>query len=190
MEVEVKVDEKRWYVIRCYSGNEKKAKKHIDSEFTKMGLYESAVARMVIPTRKEIYVKNGKKVNRDVNFYPGYVLIETTMSPDVQHVIKNAPGVMSILGSKDSKSKEEKPEPLKEDEVRRILGKIDDAVDNPSNKIDFIIGENIVIAEGPFASFNATIEEINEDKRRLKASIKIFGRKTPVEIDFSQVVKQ
>lgn len=186
MESEIKVDEKRWYVIRCYSGNEKKAKKHIDSEFIKLGLYEGAVSRMVIPTRKEIYVKNGKKINREVNFFPGYVLIETNMSADVQHVINNAPGVMSILGSKE-KSKE-KPEPLRENEVLRILGKIDDA--ETTTKIDFVVGENIVISEGPFASFNATIEEINEDKKRLKASIKIFGRRTPVEIDFSQVVKQ
>jgi transcriptional antiterminator NusG len=189
METEVKVEEKRWYVIRCYSGNEKKAKKHIDSEFTKMGLYESSVTRMVIPTRKEVYVKNGKKVNREVNFYPGYVLIETNMSGDVQHIIKNAPGVMSILGSKDNKSKD-KPEPLREEEVRRLLGKIDEATDTTTTKMDFVIGENIIIAEGPFANFNATIEEIIEDKNRLKVAVKIFGRKTLVDINFTQIVKQ
>jgi len=177
--------ELKWYVIRCYSANEKKAKKHIDSEFNKLGMYEGAVSRMIIPTRKEMYIKNGKKISREVNFYPGYILIETTMTPDVQYVIKNSPGVMSILGNDD------KPEPLRAGEVRRMLGKIDEIGDSGiETDVNFIIGENIIISEGPFTSFNATIEEINEEKKKLKVSIKIFGRKTPVEIDFSQVVKQ
>ena len=179
------IDQMRWYVIRCYSGNEKKAKKHIDHEFMEQNLYDKHVTRMIIPTRKEVYIKNGKKISRDVNFYPGYVLIETNMSPEVQHIIKNAQGVMSILGSKDA------PEPLRDDEVKRILGKIDDLNEASENiKSYFIVGESIIITDGPFANFNATVEEVNEEKKKLKASIKIFGRKTPVEIDFTQVTKQ
>lgn len=182
---ELKVDELRWYVIRCYSGNEKKAKKHIDSEFNKMNLYESTVKRTVIPMRKEVYVKNGKKINRDVNFYPGYVLIETKMTPDVYHIITNAPGVMNILGSKKW------PEPLKEEEVRRILGKIDEDKEiGVTTKIDFMVGENILISDGPFANFNGTIEGINLEKKRLKVGVKIFGRKTLMDIEFTQVIKQ
>ena len=139
---------------------------------------------MVIPTRKEVYVKNGKKINREVNYYPGYILIEAVLDPEIQHIIKETAGVISILGTKD------KPDPIRPEEVRKILGKIDELSDTgDSSTMDFIIGENIVISEGPFASFNGCIEEINEEKKRLKVSIKIFGRKTPVEIDFSQVVK-
>jgi transcriptional antiterminator NusG len=172
-----------WYVIRCSSGQEKKAYKHIDAEFKKQNLYES-VKRMIIPTRKEVYVKNGKKVNREVNYFPGYILIETEMGPEIQHIIKETTGVISILGSKD------KPEPIRPEEVRRILGKIDDLNDEEASaKLDFVVGENIVISEGPFANFNAVIEEINAEKKKLKVGIKIFGRRTPMDIDFSQVIK-
>lgn len=182
--METTVDEMKWYVIRCYSGNEKKAKKGIDHELLKQNLYETHVARMIIPTRKEVYVKNGKKISRDVNFYPGYVLIETNMSVEVQHIIKGAQGVMSILGSKD------KPEPMSKEEVKRILGKIDDLKeDGEKSKSYFVMGESVVITDGPFSNFNATVEEINDDKKKLKVAIKIFGRKTLVDIDFTQVTR-
>lgn len=177
-------NEMKWYVIRCYSGKEKKAKKHIDSEFLKQNLYEKDVKRIIIPIRKEVYVKNGKKINREVNYYPGYVLIETNMSSEVQHIINNAQGVMNILGTKD------KPEPLKEEEVKRILGKIDNFEDEgTTTKSNLIIGENVIITDGPFSNFNAVVEEINDDKKKLKVAIKIFGRRTPVDIDFSQATR-
>jgi len=177
------MEEMKWYVIRCSSGQEKKAYKHIDSEINIQKINET-VKRMVIPTRKEVYIKNGKKVNREVNFYPGYILIETYMTPDIQHIIKETKGVISILGTKD------KPDPIRPEEVKKILGRIDILSDDGETaKMDFVVGEGIVISEGPFANFNATIEEINEDKKRLKVAIKIFGRRTPVEIDFSQVIK-
>lgn len=173
----------KWYVIRCSSGQEKKAYKHIDAEFKKQNLYE-VVKRMVIPTKKEVYIKNGKKINREVNYFPGYILIETEMGPEIQHIIKETSGVINILGSKD------KPEPMRTEEVKRILGKIDNFVEEgTSTNLEFIIGENIVIADGPFANFNAIVEEVNYDKKKLKVGIKIFGRRTPVDIDFSQVIK-
>jgi transcriptional antiterminator NusG len=180
--------EMKWYVIRCSSGQEKKAKKHIESELNNQNLNEF-VSRLVIPTRKEVYVKGGKKVSRDVNYYPGYILIEADLTGEIQHVIKETSGVISILGSKDKHGKDI-PETIRPEEIRKILGKIDDlAEDAASSKFNFIIGENIVIADGPFSNFNGTVEEINEDKKRVKVAIKIFGRKTPVELEFSQIVK-
>jgi len=180
--------DKKWYVIRCSSGQEKKSKKHIETEFNRQNLNDF-VNRMIIPTRKEVYVKNGKKVNREVNYYPGYILIEADLTPEVQHVIKETSGVISILGSKEKGGKDH-PEPIRPEEVRKILCKVDATVEEgDSIKMDFVVGENVVIAEGPFSNFNATIEEINDEKKKLKVSIKIFGRKTPMDIDFSQVVK-
>lgn len=182
------MEESKWYVIRCASNQEKKVKKHVESEINKQGLNEY-VSRLIIPTRKEIYVKNGKKVSRDVNYYPGYVLIEADLNEQLQHIIGDTNGVINILGSKDKNGKN-KPEYLREEDIKKILGKIDELKDSDDKfQIDFIIGENVIISEGPFVNFNGTIEDINLDKKKLKVSIKIFGRKTPVELDFSQVIK-
>ena len=182
------MEDKKWYVIRCSSGKEKKAKKHIESEIEKQNLSE-LVSRLIIPTRKEVYVKSGKKVSRDVNYYPGYVLIEANLNVEIQHIIKETSGVLSILGGK-TKDGKDKPEPLRNDEIKKILGKIDDSLDeSEGTKLNFVIGENVVISDGPFTNFNGTVEEINEDKKRVKVAIKIFGRKTPVELEFSQIIK-
>lgn len=182
------MEEKKWYVIRCSSGQEKKAKKHMESEFANQNLNEF-VSRLIIPTRKEVYIKGGKKVSRDVNYYPGYILIEADLTGEIQHVIKETSGVISILGTKDKNGKDI-PEPIRPDEIKKILGKIDDSLDaESSSKFDFIIGESVIIADGPFLNFNGTVEDINFDKKRVKVAIKIFGRKTPVELEFGQVVK-
>ena len=176
------MEEMKWYVIRCTSGKEKKAKKHIEDEVVKKNLNES-VSRLVIPTMKEMYIRNGKKVNREINYYPGYVLIEANLKPELRGVIKETQGVINILGTKEN------PSPIRDEEVKRILSKIDNLKDESSSKIDFIIGESVIISDGPFTNFNASIEEINEEKKRLKVGIKIFGRKTLVDIDYSQVIK-
>jgi transcriptional antiterminator NusG len=182
------MEEKKWYVIRCASGKEKKAKKHIENEINKQSLQEY-VSRLIIPTKKEVYVKSGKKISRDVNYYPGYILIESNLKGEIQHLIKETPGVLSILGGKNRDGKD-RPEPLRQDDIKKILSKMDDLLDAEiGTKFNFIIGESVVIADGPFANFNGTIEEINEDKKRVKIAIKIFGRKTPVELEFSQIVK-
>lgn len=182
------MEEMKWYVIRCASGQEKKAKKYIEGEINSQNLNEF-VSRLIIPTRKELYIKNGKKVSRDVNYYPGYVLIEGCLNEQIQHIIGNTNGVINILGSKDKKGKNN-PEYLREEDINKILGKIDESKEVETQyKIDFIIGENVIISEGPFINFNGSIEEINTDKKKLKVSIKIFGRRTPVELDFSQVIK-
>lgn len=178
------MSELKWYVIRTTSGWEKKVKRYFEMEIEKFGLKER-VSQIVIPTHKEFYVKGGKKISREVNYFPGYVLMETDMCGEFTGILKNTPGALHFLGSKGGP-----PEPLRESEVIRILGKIDELKEKPEIlKNSFIIGENVIICDGPFANFNATVEEINEDKKRLKVAVKIFGRKTPVEIDFAQVTK-
>jgi len=179
------MSELKWYVIRASSGWEKKVKRYFENEIIKYGLKER-VAQIVIPTHKEFYVKNGKKVSREVNYFPGYILIEADMCGEFTGILKTTPGAMHFLGT----AKGGKPEPLKESEVKRILGKIDEFNEVPDiSKNPYVIGESVMICEGPFANFSGNIEEINEDKKRLKVSVKIFGRKTPVDIEFGQVTK-
>ncbi len=178
----------KWYVIRCLNGKEKKCKAYIENEIEKQNLNQQ-FNRMVIPTKKEAYIKNGKKINRDVNYYPGYVLIEADLNGDIQHIIKETTGVINILSYKDDKGKDV-PSPLRMDEVYKFLGKVDEFLENKTIlNHGFIIGENVTISEGPFTNFNAVIEEINSEKKKLKVSIKIFGRKTLVELEFSQILK-
>jgi len=179
------MSELKWYVIRTTSGWEKKVKNYFEVEVKNYGLSER-ISQIVIPTHKEFYIKNGKKVNREVNYFPGYVLIEADMCGEFTGILKNTPGAMHFLGT----SKGGKPEALRNSEVERILGKIDELKESPESVINpFIVGENVVISDGPFTNFNATIEEINVEKRRLKVSVKIFGRRTPVDIEFNQVIK-
>ena len=175
-------EEMKWYVIRTNNGWEKKVKKYFENEIEKYGLKEK-ISQIVIPTHKEFYVKNGKKISRDTNYFPGYVLIEADMCGEFTGILKMTPGALNFLGKKGS------PEPLKDSEVKRILGKLDESKEKAEIINSFVIGENVTISEGPFAKFNATVEEINEDRKRLKVSVKIFGRKTPVDIEFSQVIK-
>lgn len=178
------MSEMKWYVIRTSSGWEKKVKRYFESEIEKYGL-DNRISQIIIPTHKEFYVKNGKKISRETNYFPGYILIEADMCGEFTGILKTTPGALCFLGPKGGP-----PEQLKESEVKRILGKIDELKEKPEIlKNTFVIGENVTISDGPFANFNATVEEINEDKKRLKVSVKIFGRKTPVDIDFSQVTK-
>jgi transcription termination/antitermination protein NusG len=176
-------EEKKWYVIRCSSGWEKRVKKYFESEVERYNL-QNKVSQIVIPTHKEFYVKNGKKVSRDTNYFPGYVLLEAEMCGEFTGILKSVPGALHFLGPKSGP-----PEPLRESEVKRILGRLDNSEADQNVKIPFILGENVIISEGPFANFNATVEEISEEKRKLVVSVKIFGRKTPVTIDFNQVTK-
>ena len=173
-----------WYVIRCNSGWEKRVKKYFESEIEKYGLKER-VSQIVIPTHKEYYVKNGKKVTREVNYFPGYILLEADMCGEFTGILKNTPGALHFLGPKGGPA-----EPLKKHEVERILGKIDEMNEGPDSvKIPYIIGENVIITDGPFVNFNATVDEINEEKRKVTVTVKIFGRKTPLTIDFNQIRK-
>lgn len=177
---------KRWYVVRAISGKEKKVKEYIEMEVDRMKMTDY-VAQILIPTEKVFQIRNGKKVSKERNFFPGYVLIEASLVGEVPHVIKNVPNVIGFLGGE----KGGEPMPLRQTEVNRILGKVDElAVSDEELNIPFIIGETVKVIDGPFNSFSGTIEEINEEKKKLKVMVKIFGRKTPLELSYMQVEKE
>jgi transcriptional antiterminator NusG len=175
---------KKWYVVRAISGNEKKVKIYLESEISRLHMQEY-ISQILIPTEKFYQVRNGKKVSKERNYFPGYVLIEAILVGEVQHVIKNVPGVLGFLGSKNE------PIPLRQSEVNRILGKVDELSEQGAElNIPFIVGESVTVIDGPFNSFSGVIEEINQEKKKLKVMVKIFGRKTPLELGFMQVSKE
>jgi len=175
---------KKWYVVRAISGNEKKVKLYLESEISRLHM-QDYISQILIPTEKFYQVRNGKKVSKERNYLPGYVLIEAILVGEVQHTIKNVPGVLGFLGSKNE------PIPLRQSEVNRILGKVDELSEQGTElNIPYIVGETVTVIDGPFNSFSGVIEEINEEKRKLKVMVKIFGRKTPLELGFMQVSKE
>jgi transcription termination/antitermination protein NusG len=176
---------KKWYVVRAIAGKEKKAKEYIENEISRLGLQEY-VSQILIPTEKVYSVRNGKRVTKDRNLFPGYVLIEANLVGEIAHTIKGVPNVINFLAEKNGN-----PVPLQESEVKRILGKVDELYGQTEELTDpFIIGESVKIVDGPFSNFSGTIEEINDEKKKLKVTVKIFGRKTPVELSFIQVEKE
>jgi len=175
---------KKWYVVRAISGNEKKVKIYLESEINRLKL-QDYIAQVLIPTEKVYLVRNGKKVSKERNYLPGYVLIEAVLTGEIPHIIRNIPGVLGFLGSKDE------PVPLRQAEVNRILGKVDELSEQGAEfSIPYIVGETVTVIDGPFNSFSGIIEEINEEKKKLKVMVKIFGRKTPLELSFTQVAKE
>lgn len=176
---------KKWYVIRAISGKERKIKEMIESEIERMKL-DKYISQVLIPTEKVYQIKNGKKVSKEKNFFPGYVLIEADLSGEVPHVIKSVNGVIGFLGTKQGV-----PVPLRQVEINRILGKVDELEENDEEiNIPFIVGESVKVIDGPFNSFTGIIEHINEEKKKLKVMVKIFGRKTPLELNYMQVEKE
>lgn len=178
--------DKKWYVVRAISGKEKKVKDFIESEIKALGL-DDFVAQVLIPTEKVYQIRNGKKVSKERNFFPGYVLIEASLVGEVPHVIKNINNVIGFLGAE----KRGEPIPLRQSEINRILGKVDELAEtDEALNIPFIAGETVKVVDGPFNNFHGVIEEINEEKKKLKVMVKIFGRKTPLELGFMQVEKE
>ncbi|HHN47398.1 MAG TPA: transcription termination/antitermination factor NusG [Bacteroidales bacterium] len=177
-------DIKKWYVLRAITGNEKKVKQYIESEVSRLGL-KDYVSQILIPAEKVYQIRKGKKISKERSFFPGYVLIEAVLTGEVPRVLRNVPGVLGFLGSKGE------PEPLRLSEVNRILGRVDEMSEKGEElNIPFIVGETVTVIDGPFNSFSGIIEEINEEKKRLKVMVKIFGRKTPLELSFMQVEKE
>jgi transcriptional antiterminator NusG len=175
----------KWYVVRTISGKEKKVRDYIENEIKTLGLGDY-VKQILIPTEKVYQIRKGKKISKERNFFPGYILVEAALSGEVPHAIKNVTGVIGFLGDKSGN-----PVPLRMSEVNRILGKVDElAESNEEMNIPFIIGETVKVIDGPFNSFSGVIEEINEEKKKLKVMVKIFGRKTPLELSFMQVEKE
>ena len=175
---------KKWYVVRAISGSEKKVKLYLESEISRLKL-EDFISRVLIPIEKVYQVRNGKKISKERNLYPGYVLIEATLVGEVPHIIKNVPNVIGFLGTKGE------PIPMRQSEVNRILGKVDELAEQGEEvNVPYIVGESVTVIDGPFNSFSGIIEEINEEKKKLKVMVKIFGRKTPLELGFMQVEKE
>jgi transcriptional antiterminator NusG len=177
---------KKWYVVRAVSGKEKKVKEYLELEITRMKLNDY-VNQVLIPTEKVFKIQNGKKVNKEKAFLPGYVLIEAALVGEVSHVIKGIPNVIGFLGT----VKGGEPVPMRLSEVNRILGKVDELAENEEElKIPFVIGESVKVIDGPFNNFTGVIDEINEDKKKLKVMVKIFGRKNLLELSYMQVEKE
>jgi len=179
--------EKKWYVIRAVTGTEKKVKANIDSEVQSSSNLRDLVPRVLIPTEKIYQIRNGKKVSKERNFFPGYVFVEAVMTDEVKPILLNIPGVLGFVGCK---RKMDAPIPLRPVEVTRMLGKVDELLEqDASYAIPFIVGEEIKVIDGPFNTFTGIIEEVNAEKKKLKVEVKIFGRKTPLELSFMQVEK-
>ncbi len=176
---------KKWYVLRAIGGKEKKVKEYIESEINRLDLKEY-ISQVLIPTEKVYKIRSGKKISKERNFFPGYVLIEAVLAGEIPHILQNIPNVIGFLGSKG-----EEPAPLRQSEVNRILGKVDElAASEEELNIPFFVGETVKVIDGPFNSFSGIIEEVNEEKKKLKVMVKIFGRKTPLELSFLQVEKE
>jgi transcriptional antiterminator NusG len=176
---------KKWYVVRAVSGQENKIKAYIETEINRLGLSDY-MSQVLVPTEKVVQVRDGKKIAKEKVYFPGYLMIEAHLVGEIPHIIKSITGVIGFLGE----VKGGDPVPLRLSEVNRMLGKVDElAVNTDTQNIPFIIGETIKVVDGPFNGFNGTIEKINEEKRKLEVMVKIFGRRTPLELGFMQVEK-
>lgn len=174
----------KWYVVRAISGKEKKAKEYIESEMNKRGWSED-VPQVLVPTEPVVSVRNGKKVIKERNSFPGYVLIEAVLRDEIIPVIQNLPNVLDFLRDVGGK-----PIPVRQAEINRILGNMDEMMMSGDSVMErFIVGENVKVVDGPFSSFEGVVEEVNDEKKKLKVTVKIFGRKTPLELGFGQVEK-
>jgi len=177
------VSEKKWYALRIYSGKEAKVKAHIEHEIKLAGI-EDRIGNIIIPSENVIEMKDGKKRVKNKVFFPGYMVVEMVLDSQTQHSVVNAPGVISFVGPKNE------PVPLRQSEVDNILGKIEKSHEKEiKGKVDipFSIGDSIKVVDGPFNDFTGFVEEINEEKNKVKVTISIFGRPTPVELDFLQI---
>ncbi|MDH4462148.1 MAG: transcription termination/antitermination protein NusG [Spirosomataceae bacterium] len=182
--------ETNWYVLRAVSGQEKKIKAYIESEVGRQGLAEY-VPQIMLPSEKIFELRNGKKTIREKTLFPGYVFIEADIKyGEVSHIITSTPGVIGFLSWNDGKTSKT-PIALRQSEIKRILGKIDDVavVEEVAQSSSFTKGEIVKVIDGPFSGFDGTIEDIYEDKKKLNVMVKIFGRNTPVELNYSQVEK-
>jgi transcriptional antiterminator NusG len=178
--------EKKWYVIRAVAGTEKKVKQNVENEVVASNIGH-LVSRVLIPTEKFYQIRKGKKVSKERTYFPGYIFVEVMMVEEAMHVLLNVPGVLGFVGCK---RKIEVPLPLRDAEVFRMLGKVDELLEQDETlSLNFMVGEEIKVIDGPFNTFTGIIEEINTERKKLKVMVKIFGRKTPLELSFMQVEK-
>tara|TARA_B100000965_G_scaffold180718_1_gene150807 strand:- start:182 stop:712 length:531 start_codon:yes stop_codon:yes gene_type:complete len=173
---------KNWYIVQSHSSFENKVAQLIKEEAEKAKISEK-IEEIIVPTHDITEVKRGKRVQRKKKYFPGYVLIKSEMDNNIYHMIKNIKKVSGFLGSRGT------PVPVSDNEIEKILGQIKDGVAQPKSSVDYSIGEKVQVIDGPFASFSGLVEEIDDDKSRLKVSVSIFGRPTPVDLEFNQVEK-
>lgn len=188
--------ERKWYVLRTAGGKEKKAQEYLEKEIERSGL-GAQVGQVLVPVKKEIVTKNGKRKAVDKLLFPGYVLIEAELSGDLEYIIRNlVPGMSGFLTENrsvgaSSSQKERIPVPLRDEEVRRILGQQDENAQSAAEtEVNYEVGESVKITDGPFSGFSGTVDEIIEDRSKLKVIVVIFGRKTLLELSFTQVTKE
>ncbi len=181
---------RQWYVLRAVGGKEKKVKEYIETMVHNSHL-EEYISQVLIPTEKVYSIRNGKKISKERVSYPGYVLVEAAMVGEVPFVLRNTPNVLGFLGDSKEESKRMIATPIRPAEVARILGRVDELSEGEEeNEVPFCIGETVKVTDGPFSSFSGVIEAVDEDRKKLTVSVKIFGRKTPMELSFMQVEKE
>ena len=178
--------ENKWYVVRAVSGQENKIKAYIENEISRLGM-DNFVEEILVPQEKVVQIRKGKKVTKDKTYFPGYIMIKANLAGEIPHIIKSVTNVIGFLGE----TKGGEPIPMRQSQVNRMLGKVDELSlqDESDIIIPFIHGENVKVIDGPFNGFDATIEKINEEKRKLEVMVRIFGRKTPLELSYMQVEK-
>ena len=174
---------KRWYVVHAYSGMEKAVERNLRERIDRAGMQDK-FGRILVPTEEVVELKNGKKAVTERRFFPGYVLVEMLMDDESWHLVKHTSKVTGFVGGAKNR-----PAPISEAEVMKIVNQMQEGVDKPKPKVEWIVGEIVRVKEGPFTDFNGSIEEVNYDKSKLRVSVTIFGRATPVELDFAQVEK-
>ena len=171
---------KHWYCVRTYSGHENKVKVHLDNEI-KLAKMSERITNVLVPSEKIYEIKEGKKKSKTKTFFPGYILVETILDKETKHLILSTPSVISFVGPRGE------PAPLRNDEVNRLIGRLEERKDIEVMAVPFHLGELVKVIDGPFNNFTGVVQEVNEEKMKLKVMVSIFGRKTPVELDFNQV---
>ena len=173
----------RWYIVHAYSGMEKAVERNITERITRAGM-QSKFGRILVPTEEVVEMKSGQRKTTERRLFPGYVFVEMVMDDDTWHLVKHTSKVTGFVGGAKNR-----PAPISEEEVQKIVSQMQEGTDKPRHKIEFMVGEMVRVKEGPFTDFNGTVEEVNYEKNKVRVSVTIFGRATPVELEFSQVEK-